>query len=52
MPRKSDRLRFLNWHFPKLALPPTAHHLGPKSPNCRYTEIMALLCKTYFSPKY
>ena len=37
MPRKSDRLRSLNWHIPQLALSPTAHRLGLKFPNCRYT---------------
>ena len=24
VPRKSDRLKFPNWHFPKLPFPPTA----------------------------
>ena len=31
---------------------PTTHRLGLKSPNCRYTEIMALLCQKHFWPKY
>ena len=53
MPRKSDKLKSPNWHFPQLALPPTSTSpnwhfpklalpptgLRPrlKSPNCRYT---------------
>ena len=44
VPRKSDRLRSSNWHFPQMAL----RRLGLKSTNYRYNEIMALLCKTYF----
>ena len=35
-----------SWHFPNCTSP------WAKFPNCRYTEIMALLCKTYFWPKY
>ena len=38
MPRKSDRLKSPNWHFPQVALPPTGPRPRLKSPNCRYTE--------------
>ena len=46
---KVPKLNLPNLHFPSNGTSPT---VGLKCPNSRYTEIMALLCKIYFCPKY
>ena len=39
MPRKPDRLKFPNWHFPQLALPPTGTSPNWPSPQAKILQL-------------